>query len=356
MTLLTGKRILITGGTGSLGKVLLRRILTEELGRPAKITIFSRDEGKQHALRVAYMNRKAATEEIIYNNFNNLIDFRIGDVRNLASIAGAMRHADIVINTAALKQVPSCEYFPMEAVKTNIEGAQNIAQAIRDYNLNIETVVCISTDKAVAPVNVMGMSKALQERIFLTANLDTPQTRFIAVRYGNVLASRGSVIPLFHEQIKSGQNITITHTDMTRFLLSLDQAVNVIFAAMKDAHPGETYIPIIPAAKVTDIAKVLIGNRPTKIEITGIRPGEKLHEALISEEEGRRAFRRGDYYVIPSILPELQSPQTETHEVRGRTYTSNDDVMAIDEVESVLKRNALLLESADIASEAELIR
>jgi UDP-glucose 4-epimerase len=204
------KTILITGGTGSLGKILIQRLLSGELGTPKKIIVLSRDEAKQHEMRISYLNGKAHTEEVIYNNFRRILEFRIGDVRDFHSVSSALRNVDFVFNAAALKQVPSCEYFPYEAVKTNITGPENIVRAIREFQLPIDTVVGISTDKACKPVNVMGMTKAIQERIFINANLNCPQTRFICVRYGNVLASRGSVIPLFHEQILSGCPVTIT--------------------------------------------------------------------------------------------------------------------------------------------------
>src|SRR5580704_18334454 len=282
---LEGKRILITGGTGSLGKVLIRRLLSGDAGRPAKIVVLSRDEAKQHQIRVEYEHRYAATDEVIYENFRRALSFRIGDVRDYSSVSAALHGTDIVFNAAALKQVPTCEYFPYEAVQTNITGAENVVRAIRDLQLPVETVVGISTDKAVKPVNVMGMTKSIQERIFARANLEVPHTRFVVVRYGNVLASRGSVIPLFHEQIKNGGPVTITHPDMTRFLLSLDEAVDLIFAAVRKAKRGETFIPRVPSARMVDVAAALIGNRKIKLEVTGIRPGEKLHEILISEEE-----------------------------------------------------------------------
>ena len=206
-------------------------------------------------------------------------------MRDFHSLAAVLRDADVVFNAAALKQVPTCEYFPYQAVSTNIGGPENIVRAIQEHHLPIETVVGISTDKACKPVNVMGMTKAIQERIFIQANMRCPQTRFICVRYGNVLASRGSVIPFFHEQIRNGGPVTITTSDMTRFLLSLDEAVDTIFAAFRRAGRGETYIPRVPSAKVTDIAAALIGDRPIQTIITGIRPGEKIHEILVSEEE-----------------------------------------------------------------------
>jgi UDP-glucose 4-epimerase len=352
--MLTDKTILVTGGTGSLGKVLVIRLLTGELGIPNKIIIFSRDEAKQHAMRVEYLNRTVATDEIIYNNFKRCLEFRIGDVRDYHSIRGALKDVDYVCNTAALKQVPSCEYFPYEAVKTNITGPENIVQAIREFNLPVNTVVGISTDKACKPVNVMGMTKAIQERIFIRGNLECPDTRFICVRYGNVLASRGSVIPLFHEQIRCGGPLTITTTDMTRFLLSLDQAVDTIFAAIREAKPGETYIPKVPSSKVTDIAEVLVGSRPIETQIKGIRPGEKIHEILVSEEEAYRTVERGNYYVILPILPELRS-ESEDVNILGKEFSSADNLMSKDDVEQLLRTKNLLLDDF-IIQDGELIR
>ncbi|HSM85259.1 MAG TPA: polysaccharide biosynthesis protein, partial [Candidatus Limnocylindrales bacterium] len=198
------KRVLVTGGTGSLGKVLVRRLLSGREGLPAKIIVFSRDEAKQHFMRLDYQHKASATDEVIYNNFRQRLEFRIGDVRDYHSVAGALRDADIVFNAAALKQVPTCEYFPFEAVRTNIEGPENIVRAIQTQKLPVETVVGISTDKACKPVNAMGMTKAIQERLFIQANMRCEKTRFVCARYGNVLASRGSVIPLFHDQIRAG--------------------------------------------------------------------------------------------------------------------------------------------------------
>ena len=217
MKIFENKTVTITGGTGSLGKVLSRRILECKNGRPKKIIIFSRDEAKQHFMRLKYQNKAKSTDEVIFNNFNELLEFRIGDVRDYHSVLSAIKNSDLVINAAALKQVPSCEYFPYEAVNTNITGAENIVKTIKENNLNVETVLCVSTDKACKPVNVMGMTKSIQERIFVSANILCPDTKFICVRYGNVIASRGSVIPLFHEQIMLGGPITITVKDMTRF-------------------------------------------------------------------------------------------------------------------------------------------
>jgi UDP-glucose 4-epimerase len=291
---------------------------------------------------------------VIYRNFQELLTFRIGDVRDFHSISAVVRNADVVFNAAALKQVPTCEYFPFEAVQTNIAGPENIIRAIREHNLPVETVIGISTDKACKPVNVMGMTKAIQERVFIRANLDCPDTRFICVRYGNVLASRGSVIPLFHEQIRNGGPVTITTEDMTRFLLSLDQAVDTIFAALRNARPGETYIPRVPSAKVTDIVDVLIGDRPIKIIITGIRPGEKIHEILVSEEEANRTVDKGAYYAILSILPELKADISGKSTI-GKEFSSSDNLMTKEEVKALLINHKLMVED-NLTYEDELLR
>ena len=349
--MLTGKKIVITGGTGSLGKILLRRLLSGEMGQPKKIIVFSRDEAKQHALRMEYLQRKKATDEVIYRNFANLLEFRIGDVRDYHSVCEVLCDADVVFNAAALKQVPTCEYFPFEAVKTNINGPENIVRAIHELQLPVETVVGISTDKACKPVNVMGMTKAIQERIFIRGNLVCPSTRFICVRYGNVLASRGSVIPLFHEQIKNGGPVTITTVDMTRFLLSLDQAVDTVFAAVKYANRGETFIPKVPSARIVDIVSALVGDLPIDTIITGIRPGEKTHEILVSEEEATRTINRGNYYAIFPILPELCKIEL-AEKVLGQEYSSSDNLLSYEKVKELLAAHNLLIRNeADLDSE-----
>jgi len=323
------------------------------MGLPKKIIVFSRDEVKQHAMRVEYMNKRAVTDEVIYHNFEQLLEFRIGDVRDYGSVAAVLRDADVVFNAAALKQVPACEYFPLEAVRTNIAGPENIVRAIREHNLPIDTVVGVSTDKACKPVNVMGMTKAIQERIFIRANMDCRRTRFICVRYGNVLASRGSVIPFFHEQIRNGGPVTITATEMTRFLLSLEQAVDTVFAAVREARRGETYIPRVPSAKVVDIAAVLIGDRPIQTAVIGIRPGEKVHEILVSEEERYRALERGNYYVILPILPELREPDEIAHPLEDE-YSSAHNVMDRPTLAALLRQHRLMVE--DIPEMEELLR
>ena len=341
--MLSGKRIVVTGATGSLGKVLVRRLLSGELGRPSKIIVFSRDEAKQHSMRLAYQRRETATDEVIYHNFEELLQFQIGDVRDYHSVSAVLRNADVVFNAAALKQVPTCEYFPYEAVQTNIGGAENIVRVIRENQLPVETVVGVSTDKACKPVNVMGMTKAIQERIVIRANLDCPNTRFICVRYGNVLASRGSVIPLFHHQIRQGGPVTVTTTEMTRFLLSLEQAVDTIFAAVQYAQRGETYIPRVPSARVVDVAEVLIDDRPIKTIISGIRPGEKVHEILVSEEEAYRTIERGNYYAILPMLPELRGAASVESPL-AKEYSSADNVMSKPELAELLGKHHLLIE------------
>ena len=340
--LLKDKSVVVTGGTGSLGKVLVRRLLTGEMGLPRQVTVFSRDEAKQHQMRLAFQRKRTATDEVIYHNFEHLLQFRIGDVRDPHSVSTALRDADAVFNAAALKQVPSCEYFPFEAVQTNVLGAENIVRAVREHRLPVEFVVGVSTDKACKPVNVMGMTKAVQERLFVRANLDGGETRFVCVRYGNVLASRGSVIPLFHEQIRRGGPVTITTADMTRFLLSLEQGVDTIFAAVREARRGETYIPRVPSARVTDIAAALIGERKIETVVTGIRPGEKVHEILVSEEEAHRTVERGDYYCIQPMLPELLEGDRLENPL-GREYSSADNVMTREEVAALLERHELMV-------------
>ena len=332
------KRILITGGTGSLGKVLTRRILSGQLGTPQSVVVFSRDEAKQHEMRMEYLNRRSVTEEVMYHNFERTLQFKIGDVRDFHSIAQALTNIDIVFNAAALKQVPACEYFPYEAVRTNIEGAENIVRAIKELRLNIETVVAISTDKACKPTNVMGMTKAIQERIFLTANIDCPKTRFVAVRYGNVLASRGSVVPLFLDQIDAGGPITLTDKRMTRFLLTLDQAVDTVFEAMQFAEAGETYIPKIKAALIVDVVAALIGKNKIEVKETGVRPGEKLHEVLVSQEESLRTISRGDYFAIKSVLPEVSKPVVSEH-FEFDELSSEHFLMTTKEVQTFLEKN-----------------
>ncbi|MEO7538635.1 MAG: polysaccharide biosynthesis protein [Pyrinomonadaceae bacterium] len=336
MNELEGKRILVTGGTGSLGQTLVNRILTGEMGRPEQITVFSRDEAKQHYMRLEFLHRETATDDVIYRNTKDILNFRIGDVRDYSALVAAMRHADIVFNAAALKQVPSCEYFPFEAVLTNIYGAANIVRAIRENSLPVKKVIGISTDKACKPINVMGMTKALQERVLIEANRDCSPVTFNCVRYGNVIASRGSIIPLFVEQIQNDRPITITLPEMTRFLLSLDRAVDTVFEAVKSDRQGETFVPKVASAKITDVAAVLMGDKKLPITYTGIRPGEKIHEIMVSEEECFRTVERGDYYAILPVLPELRGESDFTPALETE-YSSKDNNLGIDELRDLLQ-------------------
>jgi UDP-glucose 4-epimerase len=356
MTLFENKTVLITGGTGSLGKTLVSRALAGDRGAPKKVVVLSRDEGKQHDMRVAFMAKRDQTDEIIYHNFLRTLEFRIGDVRSYADVVSAMRDADIVINAAALKQVPTCEYFPDQAIMTNCMGAQNIVRAISEGLAKPETVVGISTDKACKPVNVMGMSKAVQERIFIAGNILARGTRFICVRYGNVLASRGSVIPLFHKQIRDGGPVTITVPNMTRFLLSLNQAVDTVFEALERALAGEIIVPHASSATVLDIAKVLIGDRKIETKTIGIRPGEKMHELMVSEEECGHTIRRGDYYAILPMLPELSNSDLSKQKMLGKEFSSADTVMSLAQTRDLLVRHKLLVEDRDFADTSEFLR
>jgi UDP-glucose 4-epimerase len=348
-----GRRVVVTGGTGSLGQVLVHRLLSGEAGTPARVVVFSRDEAKQHHMRVRYQRAPAATDEIIYRNFERVLRFHIGDVRDQAAVATVLRDADVVINAAAMKQVPTCEYFPYEAVRTNVEGAEHIVRAIETGGLPVEVVVGVSTDKACKPVNAMGLSKALQERVFTQGNLRCPQTRFLCVRCGNVLASRGSVIPLFHDQILHGGPLTLTTPDMTRFFLSLDDAVDTIVAAVAGGRPGEIWVPAAPAARVEDVARVLIGDRPIIITALGIRPGEKTHEVLISEEEVARTVRRDRWFAIRPMLPEL-CRETDEPAALTSEYCSAANVMSREAIRAMLAAQGLLEPAASVTTQESL--
>lgn len=283
---LNGKRILVTGGTGSFGKEILQQLLQFT---PTAIFVYSRDEKKQYDMQQEYMEHPC-------------LRFMIGDVRDYARVREALRGIDVVFHAAALKQVPNCEDSPYEAVNTNIIGAENVRRAA--IEADVETVVAISTDKAVKPVNVMGMSKAIQERVMLSkANRDT-RTRFICVRYGNVLGSRGSVIPLFQKQIMQNKPLTITNPNMTRFLLTLPQAVGLVLWATVKGKNGDLWVRKMPAARISDLAEAIswgiAGRTDYPQQIIGTRPGEKLHEVLVSEDEMWRASEFGEHFLIPA--------------------------------------------------------
>lgn len=335
-----GKRVLVTGGTGSLGRELVKRLMSGSLGVPDRVTVFSRDEAKQHQMRLDFMHREYATDEIIYENSRSRLNFFIGDVRDPSVLAAAVRDSDIVFHAAALKQVPSCEYFPYEAVQTNVMGAINLVRVIQEVGRGVKKVIGISTDKACKPINVMGMTKALQERILIEANRNCPDTVFLCVRYGNVIASRGSVVPLFIEQARRGLPLSVTIPEMTRFLLTLERAVDTVLTALTDGRRGDTFVPKVPSAKIVDLAAAIIGERDLPIVFTGIRPGEKIHEIMVSEEECHRTVEHGKYYVIKPILPELRENGAISPALDAEYSSRNGNL-------SILKLRGLL-KSADV--------
>lgn len=349
-----GKRVLITGGTGSLGKTLVRRLLETAGGGPDRIVVMSRDEAKQHQMRLDFEHRRASTDEIVYDNFRRRLQFRIGDVRDPDAISLALRDIDIVINAAAMKQVPTCEYFPFEAVNTNVTGAHNIVTAIHRHRLPVETVVGISTDKAVMPVNVMGMSKALQERIYIAAQIALPETRMLVVRYGNVMASRGSVIPLFQQQIRAGGPVTVTDARMTRFLFTLSDAVDLICGAINAGRGGETIVARIPSGRIVDVARALIGPRDIKVRMSGIRPGEKLHEVLISGEESSRVREVNGYFVIRPMLPEIAGEHAGD-ELEPWEYSSGVAPLDLASVRHLLETRGLTADARSDVDEELLV-
>jgi UDP-glucose 4-epimerase len=339
--LLDDKKVLITGGTGSLGQVLARRLLEGELGVPRQVVVFSRSEALQHEMRLSFQHRQVATDDIVYDEERHQrLTFRIGDVRDLSALAAVLHDVDVVFHAAAMKQVPACEYHPVEAVRTNVDGAAKLVRTIRDLAIPVDTVVGISTDKACKPVNVMGMTKAIQERILIDANLDCEGTRFIVARYGNVIASRGSVVPLFAEQIAQGGPLTLTTPEMTRFLMSLEQSVDLIFSALRSARRGETYVPRVPAVRIVDLAQAMAAEKNVEIRYTGIRPGEKIHELLVSEEEAARTTIRGENLVIAPILPELRAPN-EDEPFGRREFSSADELVTGTELRALLSRHQI---------------
>jgi UDP-N-acetylglucosamine 4,6-dehydratase/5-epimerase len=280
-----GKTLLITGGTGSFGNAVLKRFLDTDI---KEIRIFSRDEKKQDDMRKLYQNDK--------------IKFYIGDVRNLESIRDAVKGVDYIFHAAALKQVPSCEFFPMEAVRTNVLGTDNVLTAAIDAE--VKKVVCLSTDKAAYPINAMGTSKAMMEKVIIakSRNVDPKDTTICCTRYGNVMASRGSVIPLFIDQMKTNQPITITDPEMTRFLMNLDEAVDLVIFAFKNASQGDLFVQKSPASTVGDLATALkqLFNSESEIKVIGTRHGEKAHETLMTQEESAKAQDMGGYFRIPA--------------------------------------------------------
>ena len=289
MSLFENKILLITGGTGSFGNAVLNRFLKTDIG---EIRIFSRDEKKQDDMRHEF---QAKMPEVA-----DKIKFYIGDVRDLASVKSAMHGVDYIFHAAALKQVPSCEFFPMEAVRTNVFGTDNVLTAAIDEG--VKSVICLSTDKAAYPVNAMGITKALEERVAVAKSRNTATTKICCTRYGNVMCSRGSVIPLWIEQIRAGNPITITEPSMTRFIMSLDEAVDLVLFAFENGVNGDILVQKAPACTIETLAKAVTGlfNPDTEIKVIGIRHGEKMYETLLTNEECAHAIDMGDFYRVPS--------------------------------------------------------
>lgn len=305
--------VLITGGTGSLGKKLTEIMLREH--HPKKLIIFSRDELKQHEMRVSGFD-------------DPLLRYFIGDVRDVTRLRRAFAGVDVVIHAAALKQVPACEYNPIEAVRTNVDGARNVIDAAIDAG--VKSVMALSTDKAVNPVNLYGATKMVAEKLFVQANAysGSGPTRFSCVRYGNVVASRGSVIPLFLEQRKNGK-VTITDSRMTRFWLTLKQAANFVISCTEQMHGGEVFVPKIPSMNIQELAQAVAPG--CKIEIIGIRPGEKVHEVLVSEDEARHTLELDNKFVIQPAHPwwSLDNWKDGRSIADGFRYTSDNNPLAM---------------------------
>lgn len=290
MGLFTDKTLLITGGTGSFGNAVLNRFLRTDIG---EIRIFSRDEKKQDDMRHEF---QAKMPEVA-----DKIKFYIGDVRNLESCRGAMHGVDYIFHAAALKQVPSCEFFPMEAVRTNVIGTDNVLTAA--IEVGVECVICLSTDKAAYPINAMGITKAIEEKVAVAKSRNSGKTKICCTRYGNVMCSRGSVIPLWIDQIKSGNPITITEPSMTRFIMSLEEAVDLVLFAFEHGENGDLLIQKAPACTIGTQAQAvceLFGGRKEDIKVIGIRHGEKMYETLLTNEECAKAIDMGNFYRVPA--------------------------------------------------------
>ena len=290
MSLFKGKTLMITGGTGSFGNAVLNRFLNTDIG---EIRIFSRDEKKQDDMRHEY---QAKMPEV-----SDKIKFYIGDVRDLQSCKNAMHGVDYIFHAAALKQVPSCEFFPMEAVKTNVIGTENVLTAAIEEG--VEAVICLSTDKAAYPINAMGITKAVEEKVAVAKSRMSGKTKICCTRYGNVMCSRGSVIPLWIDQIKAGNPITVTEPSMTRFIMSLDEAVDLVLFAFEHGENGDLLIMKAPACKIQTQAEAvcdLFGGNKDEIKVIGIRHGEKMYETLLTNEECAKAIDMGNFYRVPA--------------------------------------------------------
>jgi len=332
------KTLLITGGTGSFGNAILRRFLDSDV---AEIRIFSRDEMKQDDMRKEYNDSK--------------LKFYIGDVRDYDSVMNAMRGVDYVFHAAALKQVPSCEFHPMQATKTNVIGTENVLEAA--IVCKVSRIICLSTDKAVYPINAMGISKALMEKVAVAKSRNSKPTIICVTRYGNVMASRGSVIPLFVDQLRAGNSLTVTDPNMTRFMMTLDDAVNLVIYAFENGQPGDIFVQKAPAATIETLVLALtdlLGVKEHPMDIIGTRHGEKLYEALLSREEMVKAEDMGDYYRIPPDLRDLNYgkfvDQGEEKITHADDYNShNTERLDIDGMKKLLMK--LVFMQAEIRGE-----
>ncbi len=338
MSHFTGKTLLITGGTGSFGNAVLNRFLSTDIG---EIRVFSRDEKKQDDMRHEFQSKMPEVAD--------KIKFFIGDVRDLASVRNAMHGVDYIFHAAALKQVPSCEFFPMEAVRTNVLGTDNVLTAAIDEG--VECVICLSTDKAAYPVNAMGITKALEERVAVSRARTSSGTKICCTRYGNVMCSRGSVIPLWIEQIKQGKPITITEPSMTRFIMSLDEAVDLVLFAFENGVSGDILVQKAPACTIGVLAEAVkqLFAPETEIKVIGIRHGEKMYETLLTNEECANAVDMGDFYRVPADNRDLNYDNFFVNGDKDRNPlhefdSSNTELLTVEQVKGKLLSLAYIRE------------
>ena len=322
----SGKVLLITGGTGSFGNAVLKKFLNTDI---KEIRIFSRDEKKQHDMRVEMQNPK--------------IKFYIGDVRDYQSVWNALENVDYIFHAAALKQVPSCEFYPVEAVKTNVLGTENVLNAA--ISRKVKKVICLSTDKAVYPINAMGISKALMEKIMVAKSRVSGQTVLVGTRYGNVMASRGSVIPLFYDQIQSNKDITVTNPDMTRFMMTLEDAVDLVLYAFNHGNSGDIFVQKSPASTIGELASAMIEiyKSNSKIKVIGTRHAEKLYETLLAKEEVIVAEDLGDYYRVAADNRDLNynkyfSEGSDSNKIIDDYHSHNTNRLSKSELISLLNK------------------
>ena len=325
-----GKTLMITGGTGSFGNTVLKSFLKTNIG---EIRVFSRDEKKQDDMRHEYQSK--------YPQYSDKIQFYIGDVRDIQSVRNAMHGVDYIFHAAALKQVPSCEFFPIEAVKTNVLGTENVLIAAIEEG--VKTCICLSTDKAAYPVNAMGTSKAMMEKVIVAKSRTTKSTKICCTRYGNVLCSRGSVVPLWIEQIREGKPITLTAPNMTRFVMSLTEAVELVLFAFENGEPGDILVQKAPACTIETLAKATVElfDPVHKIKVIGIRHGEKMYETLLTNEECSHAYDLGEFYRVPSDKRGLNYDKYFTQGEENRNLltefnSNNTKLLTVEEVKKKL--------------------